>query len=423
MLTQTGASYAPISNRYIVSLRDRIHSQQDLEFLQEDGFRHLETFQFPEEHFPGFGGDLVLVEAVDPARAQSALSQLERDERVDYAEQDQEISLSLAERQSDTRTPDDLGSLWGLHNRWGKQIDIDAPQAWSKTVGSRSNGPIIAVLDTGIDADHPDLAANLWTNPGEIPGNGKDDDGNGVVDDVHGYNAYYQNGDPDDKDGHGTHCAGTIGAVGNNGIGVVGVNWEARIMPIKIFNNKEKPRTSTSAVLRGISYAGRHGARVTSNSWGGGGRSRSTERAFQKSKAFHVFAAGNDTKDNDEHSHYPSNYDVSNGVAVASIDRSGGLSSFSNFGRQTVDLAAPGSSIYSTVPDDSYGYKSGTSMATPHVSGVAGLMLTMNPNLTNEEIREGLLNSVEASSDLEGKVLTGGRLNAHKALQEVEKRL
>lgn len=415
--------FTPIANRYIVGLKDRVEDQEDLSFLKEDGFRHIETFQFPEEHFPDFGGDLILVEAIDPARAQSSLAQLEEDERVEYTEQDQELSLQAfrEKAESETRKPDDLNSLWGLHNNWGKKIDIDAPEAWSITTGSRENGPIIAVLDTGIDADHPDLKDNLWVNTGEIPGNGKDDDKNGVVDDVHGFNAYFENGNPDDKDGHGTHCAGTIGAVGNNGQGVVGVNWHARIMPIKIFNNKEKPRTSTSAVLRGISYAGRNGARITSNSWGGGWYSWSTKRAFDKSKAMHIFAAGNDTKNNDEDSHYPSNYDIDNGVAVASIDRSGGLSSFSNYGKEKVDLAAPGSSIRSTIPDDTYGWKSGTSMATPHVSGVAGLMLTLKPDLTNDQLKDSLLKSVDTSPELKDKVSTNGRLNAHKALQEVEK--
>ena len=422
------SSHTPAANRYIVSLKDRIADKDSLEFLNEQGFRHLETFQFPEESFPNFGGDLVLVESTQDFDAQQALRELAQNPKVEYAEADQEFELKRVENPEDsadapsnTRSPNDLSSsLWGLHNTRGDKVDIDAPEAWAMTVGSRS-GPIIAVLDTGIDLSHPDLKDNLWTNTGEIPNNGKDDDGNGVIDDVHGFNAYADTGDPTDKDDHGTHCAGTIGAVGDNNLGIVGVNWQARIMPIKIFNDAEKPRASTSSILRGISYATRNGARVTSNSYGGGGRSRSVERAFSSSRAFHIMAAGNETEDNDKKPHYPSNYNVTNSLAVASIDRQGALSSFSNYGKETVDLAAPGSSIYSTVPGGRYGYKSGTSMATPHVAGVAGLALTLKPNLSNEQLKEALTKGVDEQSSLDGKVATGGRLNAFKTLQEVDK--
>jgi len=330
-------------NRYIVSLKDRVSDSKDLDFLKESGFKHLETFDFPEESFPNMNGDMVLVEAL---QGDGSLRMLAGRPEVEFAEPDLEIELNSSG--DETKTPDDLkSSLWGLHS--SRDIDIDAPEAWAKTVGSR-NGPVIAVLDTGIDLDHPDLKANLWTNTGEIPNNGKDDDGNGVVDDVHGYNAFADTGDPTDKDGHGTHCAGTIGAVGDNGEGVVGVNWQARIMPIKIFNDEEKPRAPRSAILRGISYAGKNGARITSNSWGGGGRSWSVKRAFSGSKAFHLMAAGNDSQNNDKKSYYPANYGLDNSLAVASITRWGSLSSFSNYGKEKVDLAAPGSSIYSTVP-------------------------------------------------------------------------
>ena len=422
------SSHTPAANRYIVSLKDRIADKDSLKFLDEQGFRHLETFRFPEDSFPSFGGDLLLVESKQDFDAQQALRALAQHPNVEYAEADEEFELERAEKSEgttdsphNTRSPNDLSSsLWGLHNSRGKQVDIDAPEAWAITTGSRS-GPIIAVLDTGIDLSHPDLKDNLWTNTREIPNNGIDDDGNGVIDDVHGYNAFAETGDPSDKDGHGTHCAGTIGAVGDNNLGVVGVNWQARIMPIKIFNDAEKPRASTSSILRGISYATRNGARVTSNSYGGGGRSRSVERAFSSSRAFHLMAAGNETENNDKKPHYPSNYNVSNSLAVASIDRQGDLSSFSNYGKETVHLAAPGSSIYSTVPGGRYGFKSGTSMATPHVAGAAGLALTLKPDLSNEQLKEALLRGVDAESSLDGKVATGGRLNAFKTLQEVAK--
>ena len=408
MIAGTSSAKA-YSYRYIVSLKKKAETEKDFDFLDDDGFRYLETFEFPDSPH----GDLILVEAeVGSAR----LDKLEKDPRVEFVEADEEVSL-IASDQSERKLPNDLkSSLWGLDSPYGK-VDIDAPEAWTKNTGRR-DGPIIAVLDTGLDLQHSDLKANLWVNTGEIPNNGQDDDGNGVVDDVHGFDAYNKNGDPYDRSGHGTHCAGTIGAVGDNDEGIVGVNWQARIMPVKIFDDKEeKPKAPRSAILRGLSYAQRNGARITSNSWGGGGRSRSVERAFQNFDAFHVMAAGNDSEDNDKKSHYPSNYDVDHSLAVASIDRWGELSDFSNYGESEVDLAAPGSSIYSTYLNGGYAYLSGTSMATPHVTGVVGLLLSERPDLTNRQLKYAVLQSVDQRESLNGKVASGGSLNADKALQ------
>jgi subtilisin family serine protease len=402
------SSHNTATNRYIVSLRGKATTEESLDFLKEDGFRHMETFDFPQNDH----GDLILVEARD---GKTSLRDLASDPRVEFVEADEEVTLVRTEEQ---KKPNDLSSsLWGLHNSRGN-VDIDAPEAWTKNTGRREGGPIIAVLDTGLDLQHTDLKDNLWVNAGEIPGNGKDDDGNGVVDDVHGFDAYNQTGAVTDHNGHGTHCAGTIGAVGDNDKGIVGVNWQTQIMPIKIFDDKkEKPRAPRSAILRGLSYAAKNGARVTSNSWGGGGRSRSVERAFQNFDAFHVMAAGNDTENNDEKSYYPSNYDVDHSLAVASIDRYGNLSDFSNYGETNVDLAAPGTFIYSTLPDDKYGYLSGTSMATPHVTGVVGLLLSERPELTNRQLKYAVLQSVDKRESLKGKVASGGSLNANKALE------
>ena len=406
-----------VEGHVIVSLKERIEDSQALDQLDEQGYELIEKFDFREENFPGFGGDMVMLGIPAGLSTDEALEQLASDPRIDFVEAEQEFDLA------ETRKPDDLAwGLWGLNNTggWGEEdADIDAPEAWTRTVGSRTDGPVIAVLDTGIDLDHPDLAANLWVNPGEIPGDGIDNDRNGVVDDVHGYHAYAKHGNPEDVDGHGTHCAGTIGAVGNNGEGVVGVNWNAQIMTVKIFNdNEEKPKTSTSAILRGIAYATNNGARITSNSWGGGWPSRSVKKAFRRSPAIHFMAAGNDSRDNDDRNYYPAGYRTANSVSVAASDRWDKLSSFSNWGKEKVDLAAPGTGIYSTVPDG-YGYKSGTSMATPHAAGVAGLMLTLDPSLTNAEVKEHMLGSVDPTEDLQDKVATGGRLNAAQALESV----
>jgi subtilisin family serine protease len=418
-----------LTNRYIIALKDKMEGPDSLSFLREDGIRHLETFDFPEETFPGTSGDMLLVEL--PDTAQATLSRLTQDPRIDFLEQDMEFELQdFVDSETPTqppeiddqailtrRKPNDLNRRqWGLDNRSG--TDIDAPEAWVKTIGRRSNGPIIAVIDTGVDTNHADLQANLWVNPGEIPNNGRDDDGNGVIDDVHGFDAFYQDGEPEDAHGHGTHCAGIIGATGHNRRGITGVNWQTRIMPVKIFDNSSsKPKTSTSAILRGIAYAVNNGARITSNSWGGPSRSQSVQRAFANSQAFHVMGAGNDSQDNDDKPFYPASYRTSNSVSVAAVTSGGNLSSFSNFGDSSVDLAAPGSAIYSTLPGGRYGDRSGTSMATPHVAGVAGLMLSIAPSLSNNQIRSFLLDGVVAKRDLQSKTVTGGMVNANNSLE------
>jgi subtilisin family serine protease len=421
-----GPQLTPKNNRYIVSLKDRVDEAHDLDFLKEDGFRHLETFDFRPENFPGMEGDLILVELTD--EDQSKIAELSQDPRVDFLEPD--IEFELQEEPSDgpldepslnddnsltRRRPNDLNRRqWGLDNSRG--TDIDAPEAWSKTTGSR--GPIIAVIDTGVDVNHPDLQANLWVNPREVPNNGRDDDGNGVVDDVHGYDAYHDDGTPEDAHGHGTHCAGIIGATGNNGRGITGVNWQTRIMPIKIFDNSsDKPKSSLSVMLRGVAYAGNNGARLTSNSWGGPAPSQTLERAFSSSRAFHVMGAGNDSQDNDEKPFYPASYRTANSVSVAAVTSGGSLSSFSNFGSSSVDLAAPGSSIYSTLPGGRYGNRSGTSMATPHVTGVAGLLLSLAPGLSNDQLRSLLMRGVVPKRSLQDKTVSGGVVNADRSLE------
>ncbi len=233
---------------------------------------------------------------------------------------------------------------------------------------------------------------------------------------MHGYNALENNGDPSDSGRHGTHVAGTIAAEGNNGQGVVGVNWRAQIMPIKIFDEEDK--TSVDTILRGLIYATDQGARITSNSWGRGGeKNLALEEAFRHSPALHVAAAGNDRSDNDQEPHYPSSYDIPNLIAVAATDNRDRLAGFSNYGEESVDLAAPGASIYSTVPGG-YFTLSGTSMATPHVSGAAALVLCEYPELTNEEVIERLVDRSDRLDSLTGKVASGGRLNLYNALED-----
>jgi subtilisin family serine protease len=321
------------------------------------------------------------------------------------------------------RIPNDtfFPQLWGMLNTGQTGgtpgADIRATHAWDITTGA--SPVLVAIIDTGMDYTHPDLSANVWTNPGEIPGNGIDDDGNGYVDDVHGYDFVNGDGDPMDDNGHGTHVSGTIGAVGDNGIGVAGVCWSVRIMALKFLDSGGYGNTS-DAILA-VQYATQKGARVMNNSWGGGAYSEALRLAIQAasdSGIVFVAAAGNDGVDNDIYPHYPASYEVPLVVAVASTDANDQLSYFSCYGATSVDLAAPGSDILSTTPNNTYSVYSGTSMATPHVTGALALMLSYHPSMTGTGAKQMLLNSVDPESALAGKVLTGGRLNVFSMLAE-----
>jgi subtilisin family serine protease len=276
---------------------------------------------------------------------------------------------------------------------------------------------VVAVIDTGVDYNHQDLSANIWTNPGEIPGNGLDDDGNGFIDDVRGWDFNGNDNDPFDDNSHGTHVAGTIAAVGNNEYGVVGVNWTAQIMPIKFINANGSGTVADA--IEAIQYATMMGARITNNSWGGAGFSQALKDAIVAADAagvLFVAAAGNDGENNDILPFYPASFDVPNIIGAAATDHFDDLAGFSNYGSSSVDLGAPGVDILSTIPNDEYDYKSGTSMATPHVSGVAALIMAEFPALTHDEIKERMLNAVDPLLSLKELVSTGGRLNANNAL-------
>lgn len=319
-----------------------------------------------------------------------------------------------------------LANMWGLENSGQNSglsdADIDAAAAWGISTGSRN--VVVAVVDTGVDWRHSDLAANIWTNSGEVAGNGVDDDGDGLVDDVHGYNFAANTGDPMDDNGHGTHVAGTIAAVGNNGLGVSGVNWSASIMALKFLRADGSGYTSDA--VRAINYAtlerSRYGVnvRVINMSWGGGGYSSALGTAIQAAGdagILCVAAAGNEGSNNDASARYPSNYPATNLVSVAATDKRDALASFSNYGATTVDLAAPGVSILSTYTNNRYVSLSGTSMATPHVAGVAALAWSVAPNATVAEIKNALLGGVDRLAGLSGKVASGGRLNAYNTLR------
>lgn len=383
-------------------------------FADRYGATVLHKFAFPQDIYKSFQGEMLQLSLPAGMTTAQAMAAMAQDPRVDYV-----VPNHVYHLEDGPSAPDDLKpELWGLHNtgqnRGTPDADIDAPEAWATTTGN-PNGPLIAIIDTGVDYNHPDLARNVWTNPGEVPGDKIDNDGNGVVDDVRGYNAFAQTGDPMDGHSHGTHVAGTIAADGNNGEGVVGVNWRARLLPVKIFSDGGS--TDAAAIVRGILYATKMGARLTSNSWGGGAANQAIKDAFAGSPALHLMAAGNSGSDNDRSPHYPSSYDLPNNIAVAATDRNDRLASFSCYGAASVDLAAPGVETYSTVPGGKYASKSGTSMATPHVTGAAGLLLAAYPELTNDELKARLLGGADRKDSLQGKVATGGRLNVANAME------
>ncbi|MBE0476982.1 MAG: S8 family serine peptidase, partial [Coriobacteriia bacterium] len=353
---------------------------------------------------------------VPPGRAREVAAGLKARGVVSEAAPDRRVHLA--------HVPDDplFPEQWSLRNTGQRDgtagADIGAPEAWDIHTGS--SDVVVAVCDTGVDLTHPDLAANAWTNPGEIPGNGIDDDGNGLIDDVNGWDWY--NGDetvydPSDGDSHGTHVAGTIGAVGGNGIGVAGVSHEVSMMALKFIGPHGG---SLIDAAEAVLYATDHGARVINHSWASLGAEPYFDDALAYSAArgvLNVAAAGNRAVSLEGVDFFPASSEATNVIAVASSTRYDTLSYFSNWGSTKVHLAAPGSEITSTVPG-SYGSKSGTSMAAPHVTGAAALAMAARPGASAAEVRSRLLDTVDRSAWLWGWVASDGRLDAAAALAE-----
>lgn len=318
--------------------------------------------------------------------------------------------------------PDDpsFSEQWGLDNDglpFGQDdADIDAPEAWELTTGSRE--VIIAVIDSGIDYNHPDLAANIWQNQDEIAGNGIDDDDNGYIDDIRGYNFAADNADVFDYETHGTHVAGIIGASSNNSVGVSGVSWNVQLMPLRFFGGPESG--SNAAAVNAILYAIDNGARVINASWGGSTYSQILADAIAAANdegVLFVASAGNDEVDNDVYRSYPASYELPNIISVAASTYYDSPANFTNYGRYSVDLMAPGYQIISTTVTNSYQTFSGTSMAAPHVTGVAALLLSQDPMRNAARLKDAILNTVDPSHpNFRYLSLSGGRLNAFNAL-------
>ncbi|MBW1916705.1 MAG: S8 family serine peptidase [Deltaproteobacteria bacterium] len=370
-----------------------------------------------------------------------AIESLYRSGAVDYAEPNYEVYADqvqirpFPDKQFINKTPNDprFNDLWGMHNTGQTggttDADIDAPEAWNKKTWA--GNVIVGVIDTGVDYNHEDLKVNMWKNPKEIPANGKDDDGNGYIDDVYGIDTYNNDADPMDDHYHGTHCAGTIGAVGNNQTGVVGVCWRVKIMALKFLSSGGSGYTDDA--IECINYAlamktrEKYARMVLSNSWGGGGYSTALFDAIKAARnkgVLFVAASGNSNRDTDVYPHYPSSYNsvLHNIIAVNASDHNDKKASFSNYGCYSTDLFAPGVDIWSTFPmrySTPYGKLSGTSMATPHVAGACALVWARRPTLNYKKIKGLILNGAESGkgADFGQRCLTEGRLNVNRSMQ------
>jgi subtilisin family serine protease len=325
-----------------------------------------------------------------------------------------------------TNTPNDpsFNLEWGMKNT-GQTVngdpgsagaDIRATQAWDIFTGDPNF--VIADIDTGLQLDHPDFAGNVWTNPGEIPGNGIDDDGDGFIDDVNGWNFYDGNSNPADQNGHGTHTAGTVGANGNNSKGVAGVNWHCKIMPIRAFS--PAGGGTVSICVSCIQFAVLKGVKVSNNSWGSSTFNvQSLHDAIANSASIgHIFvcAAGNNAQNNDTVGFYPASWSLDNMIVVAATTNEDARASFSNYGLNTVHLGAPGNNVYSTWFGSSYQYDSGTSMATPHVAGAVALVWGANPGFTYQQVKYRILSTVRPIPSMAGNTVSGGILDLAEAI-------
>ena len=365
------------------------------------------------------------IDDLDNADAATLVSEYQQLPEVEYAEPNFEIELDAVDEPLVPILPHDpqFNDQWALANsgqRGGKQgADISATLAWATTTGS--DKVVVAVLDSGVDYTHEDLIQNMWMRPADMAP--YQDNELGTIDDEHGFNAIDTASDPMDENGHGTHCAGIIGAEGENNVGIAGVNWKVQIMPLKFMN--AGGFGTTKDAIEAINYvidrkkAGVN-VRIISASWGSTQRSRALEDVIRKAyenDILFVAAAGNATTNNDRNPHFPSSYNVPNVISVAALDRHDELAKFSNWGVKSVAIAAPGVDILSTWLGNGYEEKSGTSMATPVVSGVAALVLAEHPKMSVDELKKKLLASTDPIVALKGKIATGGRINAAKALE------
>lgn len=389
-------------NQLLIKFKNSISKEQLKSYIKNKGIKNYKKINT----------NLYLLQFNSNLSMPQALNQYNQDPKIEYAEPNYQVKHTSSDPY--------FTQLWGLKNT-GQTIqgvkgssgkDIAVEKAWAKSKGSSST--IVAVSDTGIQTSHPDIKYNIWKNSSETL-DGKDNDGNGYVDDTEGWDFYWGDRtlyDTNDDEYHGTHVAGTIAAKGDNSVGVIGVAPNVKIMPLKFLG--PYAGYDSDAILA-INYAKNKGAKIMNCSWGSYGYSQSLYDTIKAaSNMLIIAAAGNDSTNTDSYPHYPSAYSLSNILAVAAVNNLGNLASFSNYGVNSVDVAAPGQDIISSIPTDmgSYSYLSGTSMAAPHVSGAAALVYSLNPSITPTSAKTKIMQSVKKLSSLNGKVLSGGLLNA-----------
>ena len=394
------------ASHILVKFKSNVSSASRARALENAGLSATDSFSL----VPG----LTVAEPLPGLTVLQTLQTLTNDALIAYAEPD--YILNAKQIPNDP----DYFEQYGLNNdgQTGglSGADISIESAWEIQTG---NNIVVAVIDSGVDYNHNELRDNIWFNSAEIAGNNIDDDRNGYVDDVRGWNFSGNNNNPMDDNDHGTHVAGVIGAKANNSVGIAGINWNVKIMPLKFMNARGQGRTSSA--INAIEYAIANGARISNNSWGGGAYSQALFDAIQAANsAGHLFvaAAGNDGANNDRNAHYPSSYNLPNIISVGASDSSDRIAGFSNFGLRSVDLLAPGVSILSSVANNSYRQSSGTSMAAPFVSGVAALLLSENSRLRAAELKAAILNNTDTINAASNTV-SGGRLNALVALNSI----
>jgi serine protease len=413
-------------DRIVVKLKAEVEPTSDADLMAEEIVRAPGVRA--EALTTRLNAGIQLIHLNRSISVEDAVRRAKEDPRVEYAEPDYFVYAM------DT-VPNDpfFNQMWGLSslgcqtcNPSQQTPSIDATQAWDITTGS--DDIVAVVLDTGVDLQHEDLAANAWVNPREIAGNGIDDDGNSFVDDINGWNFFDGNNqtfNPIADLSHGTHVAGSIGAVGNNGIGVTGVAWHVKIMSLKFLGGTQG-KGSTSNAVKGIKYAidmrsRGVNVRVINASWGGGSDSQLLRQAIADANdagILFVCASGNDGNNIDDTAEFPASYalDFPNTISVAAVDASGGLASFSNVGHRSVSLAAPGVFICSTVPGGYSCSFSGTSMSTPYVSGIAVLLWSREPSLTPAQVKQRIVDTSEPLPSLVSIVARSGRASAYEAL-------
>ncbi len=414
----TGVSTAAAPQKLIVKLKEGVNAKS-MSFFQNKSVNNVRDLKVSFGSFYSVTTD---------GLSQKSLSDLEADPRVEYVEKSQTYTISPLSSTDVEETIQDVKfeDQWGLKNTgknsgfWifrGKEgQDINAEGAWKFTSGTEDIK--IAVIDTGVDYNHEDLKENMWINEAEVNGEeGVDDDGNGYVDDVHGYDFANKDGDPMDGQGHGTHCAGVIGAL-HNSSGIRGVMSDVKLVAIKFLSDAGSGESEDA--IASIEYAIKAGVNIMSNSWGGGNFSQALKDSIQAANdagIIFVAAAGNARSNNDKGSSYPANYKLDNVISVGSMAGSGKKSSFSNHGKKSVHIFAPGSGIISTVPKNKYKKLSGTSMAAPFVTGAMGLLLSSSPDLTPLEARERLEATAVRTKHLK-KYTTSGRLDAARLIND-----